>query len=102
INYTLPTTAPASNGQVLSSTTAGVLSWANGGGLSGSGTATRIAFWGPGPGVTTNLQDDSSLYWDNTNKRLSLGAGISPTATLHTITTGAATTATTLGLFNNT
>jgi hypothetical protein len=30
--YTLPSTAPSANGQVLSSTTAGVLSWVNGGG----------------------------------------------------------------------
>jgi hypothetical protein len=30
--YTLPSTAPSANGQVLASTTAGVLSWVNGGG----------------------------------------------------------------------
>lgn len=31
-NYTLPSAAPVSNGQVLSSTTAGVMSWATSGG----------------------------------------------------------------------
>jgi hypothetical protein len=81
--YTLPTAAPT-NGQVLSSTSAGVLSWATpSSGLSGSGTATRIAFWGPGPGVTTNLMDDANLYWDNTNYRLSVGSGASPVTPLH-------------------
>lgn len=82
ITLTLPTAAPTANGQVLSSSTTGTLSWitpSSGGGLTGSGTATRIAFWGPGPGATTNLMDDASLYWDNTNKRLGIGT-ISPTS----------------------
>lgn len=86
LNYTLPTSAPTSNGQVLSSSTAGVLSWASvssgGGGLLDSGTATRIAFWGPGPGLTNGLMDDSYLYWDNTNKRLMLGNSASPNTRL--------------------
>jgi hypothetical protein len=106
INYTLPTALPSSNGQALTASTAGVLSWTTvsggGGGLTGSGQATRIAFWGPGPGTTTNLQDDSSLYWYNTNKRLSIGAGPSPTATLQTVSTGAATANSTSASFNNT
>jgi hypothetical protein len=37
ITYTLPASAPTSNGQVLSSTTAGVLSWIT---PSGGGTVT--------------------------------------------------------------
>lgn len=40
ITYTLPTAAPASNGYVLSSTTAGVMSWAAGG--SGSGPSLGL------------------------------------------------------------
>ncbi len=84
LNYTLPIAAPTLNGQVLSTTTAGILSWSTSGTgtVTGSGTATRVAFWGPGPGVTQNLQDDSSFYWDNTNKRLSLGSGIIPNTSL--------------------
>jgi hypothetical protein len=38
INYTLPIAAPTSNGQVLSSTTAGTMSWAN----AGTGTVTSV------------------------------------------------------------
>ncbi|HEY6172048.1 MAG TPA: hypothetical protein VIX80_07315, partial [Candidatus Kapabacteria bacterium] len=94
LNYIFPTSAPTANGQALTASTAGVLSWttvSGSSGLTGSGQATRIAFWGPGPGTTTNLQDDSSLYWDNTNKRLSIGAGPSPTATLQATSSGAAT-----------
>jgi len=106
INYVFPTSAPSANGQVLSASTTGTMSWitpsGGGGGLTGSGTATRIAFWGPGPGSTTNLMDDTTLYYDNTNKRLSLGAGVSPTSTLHAITSGAKTTATTGTTFANT
>lgn len=85
INYTFPTAAPTANGQLLSSTTSGVLSWVSGsgGGVTGSGTATRVAFWGPGPGSTSNLQDNANLFWDNTNSRLSIRAGTSPSATLH-------------------
>lgn len=84
VTLTLPTAAPTANGQVLSSSTTGTLSWitpTSGGGLTGSGTATRIAFWGPGPGATTNLMDDASLYWDNTNKRLGIGT-VSPSTSI--------------------
>lgn len=103
INYTLPTALPSQNGQVLAASTAGVLSWTTpSGGLTGSGTATRIAFWGPGPGTTTNLMDDTTLYYDNTNKRLSLGAGVSPSSTLHAVTSGVKTTPTTGTTFSNT
>jgi hypothetical protein len=48
IAYTFPTTAPASNGQVLSATTAGAMSWVNQ--SSGSGTVTSIA-----PGASGNI-----------------------------------------------
>ncbi|GIV27156.1 MAG: hypothetical protein KatS3mg027_0970 [Bacteroidia bacterium] len=38
-------------------------------GLSGSGVATRVAFW---TGATT-LGSNANLYWDNTNNRLGIG-----------------------------
>lgn len=38
-------------------------------GLSGSGVATRVAFW---TGATT-LGSNANLYWDNTNSRLGVG-----------------------------
>ncbi|MEW6773463.1 MAG: hypothetical protein AB1304_05635 [Bacteroidota bacterium] len=38
-------------------------------GLSGSGVATRVAFW---TGATT-LGSNANLYWDNTNSRLGIG-----------------------------
>lgn len=37
--------------------------------LSGSGTATRVAFWSG----TSSLSSDANLYWDNTNNRLGVG-----------------------------
>ena len=56
--------------QVLSSTGTGT-SWVpqSTGGLTGSGVATRVAFWSG----TNSLTSDSSFYWDNTNKRLGVG-----------------------------
>ena len=39
------------------------------GGLTGSGVATRVAFWSG----TNSLTSDESFYWDNTNKRLGVG-----------------------------
>lgn len=91
INYTLPAAAPTAAGDVLTCTPAGVMSWAApaAGTVTGSGTATRIAFWGPGPGVTSNLQDNANLYWNNTNSRLSVGAGVAPNATAHIQSSGA-------------
>jgi hypothetical protein len=37
--------------------------------VTGTGTATRVAFWN----TTSSLSSDSSLYWDNVNKRLGVG-----------------------------
>ena len=68
VTYTLPTAAPVSNGQVLSSTTAGVLSWASASGVTGSGTATRLAFWD----TSSSLSSSANLYWNNTNSRLGI------------------------------
>lgn len=91
LTYTLPTTAPSA-GQMLSSDAAGVLSWATpSGGVTGSGTATRVAFWGPGPGATTNLMDDANLFWDNTNYRLSIASGATPLTPIHATLNDAAT-----------
>jgi hypothetical protein len=39
------------------------------GGLSGSGTATQVAFWNG----ASSLSSNSNLYWDNTNNRLGIG-----------------------------
>jgi hypothetical protein len=45
------------------------LSTAGGGGVSGSGSSGRVAFWTG----TSSLGSDSKLFWDNTNKRLGIG-----------------------------
>jgi hypothetical protein len=39
--------------------------------VSGSGTATQVAFWKSGS--TNELQGNSNLYWDNVNTRLGVG-----------------------------
>ncbi|HYM21126.1 MAG TPA: hypothetical protein VEW28_09005 [Candidatus Kapabacteria bacterium] len=80
INYTLPLTAPLSNGMVLSSTTTGTLSWATvASGGPGTGTATRIAFWnGPVGSLVSTLGDNANLFWDNTNNRLMVGNSTTP------------------------
>jgi hypothetical protein len=51
--------------------------------VTGSGTATQIAFWGGTTGTTsTALSANSNLYWDNINNRLGLGTS-NPSATYH-------------------
>ena len=52
-------------------------SWVSTGTVTGSGTATRLAFWNG----TNSLASDAELYWDNTNKRLGIGTG-TPSSTL--------------------
>jgi hypothetical protein len=56
--------------------------WVNfgGGTLTGSGTATRVAFWSG----TSSLSSSSNLYWDNTNSRLGIGTS-SPSSVLDVI-----------------
>jgi hypothetical protein len=49
----------------------------SGGSISGL-TSGRVTF----ANSATSVVDDSNLYWDNTNKRLSIGTGSSPTARL--------------------
>jgi len=88
--FTLPT-SDGSVGQVLQTNGAGTLSWATvsgGGGVSigdavGSGTSGSILF----VDASTNLaQDNSQLFWDNTNNRLGVGTA-SPANALHVKTT---------------
>ena len=88
--FTLPT-SDGSTGQVLQTNGAGTLSWATvsgGGGVSigdavGSGTSGSILF----VDASTNLaQDNSQLFWDNTNNRLGVGTA-SPANALHVKTT---------------
>jgi hypothetical protein len=80
--YTLPN-ADGTTGQVLSTNGSGVLSWATAGAgtVSGSGTATRVAFWNGASSITS----DANLYWDNTNYRL--GIGTTPSYKLHVVDT---------------
>ena len=50
--------------------------------VTGSGTATQIAFWGGTTGTTsTALSGSSNLYWDNINNRLGINT-TNPSATL--------------------
>ena len=50
------------SGNILSAT-------GGGGSVSGSGTATQVAFWNG----TTSLTGNTNLYWDNNNNRLGIG-----------------------------
>jgi hypothetical protein len=68
------------SGQVLTSTGSGV-DWVDMnsyGYVSGSGTATSIAFWQD----NSTLSSSNLLYWDHTNKRMGLGTN-SPQSQLH-------------------
>lgn len=68
INYTLPVN-DGTSGQVLTSNGTGVLSWSSVGTVTGSGSASRVAFWTG----TSTLGSNVNLYWDNTNSRLGIG-----------------------------
>jgi hypothetical protein len=59
-----------------------------GGGITGSGAATRVAFWSG----TNALSSNTNLYWDNTNSRLGIGTS-SPSYDLHVQRTGGASSA---------
>lgn len=48
------------------------------GGVTGSGVATRVAFWG----TSTSLSSNSLLYWDDNNERLGVGTS-TPEVRLH-------------------
>lgn len=66
ITYTLPVD-DGSTGQVLTSNGSGVLNWTSV--VTGTGTATRVAFWNSSGALSSN----ANLYWDNTNTRLGIG-----------------------------
>lgn len=53
-------------------------------GLSGTGTASQVAFWTG----ANSLSSNSNLFWDNTNFRLGIGTA-SPSYPLHVTTAGA-------------
>lgn len=79
-SYTLPTAFPASNGDALTSTTAGVMSWTSvGSGLTGSGTAPRIPYWS----TATNLTDDAFF-----TRIAGQGIGLEDNATNHSLFLG--------------
>lgn len=51
--------------------------------VTGSGTATRIAFWDG----ASSLSSNANLYWKNSNNRLSINSGASPVAELDVLGT---------------
>jgi len=66
------------SGDVLYSGGSGSMYWAApSGGITGSGTATRLAFWSG----TSALSSNANALWDNTNSRLGLGS--TPYSRLH-------------------
>ena len=68
----------------LESRTAGEVA-ADIGAVTGSGAATRVAFWNG----TNSLTSDVNLYWDNTNDRLGIGTDNPTDARLHVAGPGA-------------
>jgi len=73
------------NGKLVGATLGTGLSWSgntlngNVGNVTGSGTATRLAFWSG----TSTLSSNANLYWDNSNNRLGIGTS-SPSKQLTT------------------
>lgn len=57
-----------------------------GGGVTGTGTATRVAFWSG----SSTLSSNANLYWDNTNGRLGIRQG-TPLSALHVLGEGTTT-----------
>ena len=92
----LSSLADGSNNQLLSTDGSGNLTWVNppSGNITGSGTATRVAFWDG----ATSLSSNSNLYWENSNSRLGVGTA-SPSTTLHV--SGATTLAGTVSVSGN-
>lgn len=86
LTTTNPTILVGGDGNgVLSGVTLGTgLSWSgttlNATGVTGSGTATRVAFWSS----TSALSSSSNLYWDNNDTRLGIGTS-SPARELHVV-----------------
>lgn len=71
--YLLPHLYPTSNGQVLSSTTTGTMSWVDnagsGGGIDGTGAAGKIALWSD----TDTLTNDSGISYSNADDGITVG-----------------------------
>lgn len=93
-DYTVPKTDGTAN-QVLQTNGAGVVTWQTlatgitiGTTPITSGTAGRVLFEGAGNVV----QEDSALFWDNTNKRLGVGATPSSSVRLDVRAQGALST----------
>jgi len=63
-------------GQALISQGSGAWTWSNV--VSGSGVATRVAFWDG----ASSLSSNANLYWNNANSRLGIGTS-SPNQSLH-------------------
>jgi hypothetical protein len=76
------TNSAGTSGQILSSTATGTawIAAPSGGGVTGTGSANRIAYWSS----ASNLTFDSNLYWDNTNSRLGIGT-TAPSAKVHLV-----------------
>ena len=74
------------SGQILSTTGSGT-NWIDNvsGTVTGSGAATRVAFWSSSSALSSN----ADLYWDNTNSRLGIET-ITPAQKLHIISTDGA------------
>ena len=75
--FTFPT-ADGNANYVLQTNGSGQIGWAENGSVTGSGSATRVAFWSSGSAITS----DADLYWVNTNKRLGIGTD-SPDGKFH-------------------
>ncbi|MBK7183936.1 MAG: hypothetical protein IPH89_14010 [Bacteroidetes bacterium] len=56
-------------GKVLTSDANGNATWQAAAGVTGTGVATRVAFWN----TASSLSSNSNLYWENTNSRLGIG-----------------------------
>jgi hypothetical protein len=67
-SYTLPTGQPTANGQALTATTAGVMSWATAGGGTPGGTDTQVQFNDGG----STFGGDSGLTYNKTTDNLTV------------------------------
>lgn len=84
--YQLPATSPIAGQFLQAAAPSGAnvaLSWATA--VTGSGTATRVAFWSG----TNALSSNAALFWDNTNARLGIGTA-TPGTSLDVVADGSA------------
>ncbi|MDD5251429.1 MAG: hypothetical protein PHT12_02225 [Patescibacteria group bacterium] len=80
ITYSWPATQGAAS-TVLTNNGSGTLTWAAGGSgtVTGSGATGGVTFWTSSSALSA---DATKFYWDNTDKRLSIGTAV-PKADLH-------------------